>query len=88
MIGDSKNRVRLQCLHQLSLLSHHRTLQKILPFIFRDCAMYWKVFKAEVIAKEKTVFTAGLDKFVVDGNYTALLSMDGNDSYTAICCDA
>ena len=50
--------------------------------------MYWKVFKAEVIAKEKTVFTAGLDKFVVDGNYTALLSMDGNDSYTAICCDA
>ena len=40
--------------------------------------MYWKVYKAEVIAKEKTAFTAGLDKFVVDGNYTALLNIEGN----------
>ena len=44
--------------------------------------MYWKVYKAEVIAKEKTAFTAGLDKFVVDGNYTALLNIEGNTNLT------
>jgi hypothetical protein len=42
-----------------------------------DSFMYWKIYKASVIAKEKEIFEKGLDKFTEDGQFDALLNIDG-----------
>jgi hypothetical protein len=41
--------------------------------------MYWKIFKIQIIEKEKTFYEAGLQKFMVDENFYAVaaLNLDG-----------
>lgn len=43
-----------------------------------DCAMYWKIFKAQVIEKEKTFYEKGLRKFEVNGDTDIILNIEGH----------
>lgn len=45
-----------------------------------DSVMYWKLFKANVLNKEKEnkLFHSSFDQFVVTDNYDAILNIDGN----------
>ena len=43
-----------------------------------DCAMYWKIFKAQVIEKEKTFYEKGLRKFEVNGDTDVILNIEGH----------
>jgi HEAT repeat protein len=42
-----------------------------------DSVMFWKMFKAAVIAKEKEEFQAGLDRFNQNGKMEAIINMNG-----------
>jgi hypothetical protein len=49
----------------------------------RDCAMYWKIFKIQIIEKEKAFYEEGLQKFMVDESFYAVaaLNLDGTYLY-------
>ena len=42
-----------------------------------DCVMYWKIYKASVIAKETKAFQTGLDAFNENGQFEAILNIKG-----------
>lgn len=42
-----------------------------------DSVMYWKMFKAQVIAKENAEFKSGLDRFNENGKMEAIINMAG-----------
>ena len=42
-----------------------------------DSVMYWKMFKAQVIAKEASEFKSGLDRFNENGKMEAIINMAG-----------
>jgi hypothetical protein len=46
--------------------------------------MYWKIFKIQIIEKEKAFYEEGLKKFMVDESFyaVAVLNLDGMYVYT------